>query len=226
MSVAGQAEAITRVIPGATSGTGATASLVSPTRVVTTPTATNTGGPDYHLQVLVPAWTAPGIWHLLWTVTGPGAGTYVDIIDVAPTGYLPVAPRSYATTTQLANYLYGTSSDPQPLPDDAEGRLGRATARIDRCLKSAIYPVDANGEPTLDEHKAALAEAVCELVAWWVDTGDESGAMSAGGSVTAGQISLSRAGGKPALIGGQWVSSQVVTILENATLLGHRPIVY
>ena len=223
MAVQGHSELITLPFSAGSTGTTATTQLVSPTRVAST--LTGATFVDDHLQVQGPAWTAPGLWFVVWTVSGPGAGVYVTTVDVMPTGYLTTRPRAYATTTDLATYLYGTSSAPQPLPDDAEGRLARATVRVDRILKAAVYPVDDDGEPTTDDVKAALRDMVCELVAWWIDTGDESGAMlaSGGGSVTAGQISLSRSGGKAVLLGGYWVSAQMLAIADNAGLLNQRP---
>lgn len=216
-------------VPGGDVTTHVTAQRISPTRVVTTltpaPASSDTG---LTWSVLVPAPDVPGHWWVKYTVTGAGAGVYQQRIDVEPSGYLATPPRSYATTTDLATYLYGTAGTPQPLPDDAEGRLGRATQRVDRMLKSAIYPVDDDGEPTEAKHITAMMEAVCEWVAWWEDTGDESGAYSSSGfSATAGRLSLSRTGqtgGQTSSVYGiGWVPAQVLVILDNAGLTGHVP---
>lgn len=229
MATVGQPYVDILAVPGGGVSTGVTAQRISPTRVVTTLSpAPSTSDAGVTWMALVPAPDVPGHWWIKYTVAGAGAGIYLQRIDVEPSGYIAVAPRSYATTADLALYLYGTSGTSQPLPDDAEGRLGRATHRLDRMLKSAVYP-NVDGEPTEAKHIKAMADAVCEWVAWWEDTGDESGVYSGGGgfSATAGRISLSqtgRSGGQTVSVFGiGWVPAQVIVLLDNAGLWGHIP---
>ncbi len=229
MATVGQPYVDILAVPAGDVTTAVTASRISPTRVVTALATPTSGDAGKTWMAVVPAPDVPGHWWIRYTVTGPGAGTYSQRVDVEPSGYLATPPRSYATTTDLATYLYGTSGEPQPLPDDAEGKLGRATERVDRLLKSAVYEVDDDDMPVNAVHVKALRDAVCEWVAWWIDTGDESGVYSGGGgfSATAGRISMSQSGPS----GGQqmsgfgvgWVPSQVLVILDNAGLLGHAP---
>ncbi len=231
MPTVGQSFVDTLTIVGGDNTTAVTVSRISPSRTVTAVTgaATSDGGESW--SVTVPAPDVPGLWWVRWTITGAGAGVHVHQVDVAPSGYPAAAPRAYATTTDLADYLYGTSGEPQPLPDGVEGKLFRASARVDRLLKSSVYDVDDDGMPTDDKHIEAMKLAVCEWVAWWEDTGDESGVgAGAGFSVTAGRISLSRSaapGGGGAhlssIFGVGWVPAQTVVYLDNAGLLGHAP---
>lgn len=137
-----------------------------------------------------------------------------------------MARRVYATQAQYIDYVYGTSP-PDALPADIDAMLARASQRIDRLLKSTVYTTDVNGYATDVKQKAAITDATAELVSWWIETGDETGALqSFGGSVTAGRISIAR-GSRPrgvkTTLGGWWVSSEVVNILDNAGLLGHAP---
>ncbi len=235
MAKVGQTFVDLLTVTGGDGTTAVTVQRISPARATTTVTgaATSDGGTSW--LVLVPAPDVPGRWWVKWTVTGAGAGVFWNPVDVAPSGYTATAPHAYATTTDLANYLYGTTGTAQPLPEDAEGRLARASARLDRVLKASIYPVYEDGATTETEHIAAMRDAVCEWVAWWEDTGDESGAFSSAGgglSVSAGQITLSRSGAaggggavQNGLYGPGWIPAQAVVYLENAGLLGHAPYV-
>jgi hypothetical protein len=95
---------------------------------------------------------------------------------------------AYATPTQLRTYLGGAK-----LPDDALRMLERATEIIDEILVGVVYSVDASGNPTNDDDEAALADAVCAQVEWWIETDDEFGLASQFSSVSIGNVSLVRA---------------------------------
>lgn len=109
--------------------------------------------------------TAAGEWKVMWEVTGTGANVeYDSVYAIAQT-----TGRSYATLTDLAAWL---SAEPPP---GSARRLVRATTKIDQLLVGMIYPVDDNGYPTDTDHVAALRDAVCAQVEWWVEIGDISG---------------------------------------------------
>src|SRR5689334_13939729 len=73
------------------------------TKATSTPTLSHTlVGDKQRWQGLVP-YPVSGLWWHTWTVTGTGAGETVLKVPVAPAG--PGAWRSYATTTDLADYL-------------------------------------------------------------------------------------------------------------------------
>ncbi|MFC8832355.1 hypothetical protein ACFT8V_04035 [Streptomyces griseoincarnatus] len=150
-------------------------------------------------------WTAPvaytmaGVWRLSWTVSGTGASVEHELVSVAPAPAV-TSSRSYATTTQLAEYL-GTAA-----PLDAVRLLTDASRALDDALKTARYTVDDDGLPTEPAVAAAFAEAVCAIVQWWDETGDPVGADGGWDSVSAGPVSLSRGSGSTAaapIAGGQ-----------------------
>lgn len=128
------------------------------------------------------AWTgAParllvaGEWQLTWTITIGASPAYrlrqVLLVDPDPAG--PPAGFAYATTADLAAY------SGQPVPAGARRMLQAATCEIDRLTLCARYAVDpATGLARDPGVRQALADAVCELVGWWVETGMETGAQS------------------------------------------------
>jgi hypothetical protein len=165
----------------------------------------------------VPPYQRPGRWYHVWTVTGTGAGRIVNPVDVEPDPIGAAGRRAYATTADLANWIHAAP------PDDAERMLADATREVDGLLVCAVYPVDADGEPTDAKHRAALRDAVCEQVAWWIDTGDPSGAVAIYGSLSAGSISVGRATAAAARGADARVAPGVRQILAGAGLLGHAP---
>lgn len=163
--------------------TAATVTVTNPAGTTTTVSpapATSDGGQTWTATVAYPA---AGRYVLTWTVTGTGAHKTVQEVLVDP---LDPRDRSYATSTDLANYT-GTT-----VPSDADRMLARATEVIDRMLLTAFYSVDADGEPTDADVIAAVKKATCAQVAWWVETGDESGAGGTFQSVSIGGVSLTR----------------------------------
>lgn len=157
-------------------------------------------------------WTAPvsyalaGEYRLYWTVTGTGAGNQLEIVQVGPSGIEPATGRRYATTTDLAIYL-GVAC-----PPDAQRMLRNATLLVDDLLFGAFYATDNAGEPTDPAVQAALRDAVCEQVAWWMATGDEDGAAGIFSSVSIGNVSLGRAA-PPA--GGSTVAAAQTRVAPN-----------
>lgn len=168
----------------------------------------------------IPPYPVPGLWSQVWTVTGTGTGRLVHTVEVEADPLTSVG-RSYASTADLANWLRA------PLPDDAERMLAAATREVDVLMLSSIYLVDTDGNPTDPVQRRAMADAVCELVSWWLDTGDESGALSIYAAMSAGSVSVSR-GRSTGTSGGRnsRVSQQVLDILTAAGLLRHRPVTW
>lgn len=165
---------------------------------------------------VVPAYDVGGLWYQVWTVTGMGYGRIVHEVPVIPDQLEVRAARVYATSADLAAH---TRDAPPP---DVERMLVAASREVDTLLFTARYPVDADGYPTQVLHRAALRDAVCELVAWWIDTGDESGALGIYGSLSAGSISVGRATAQAAAGANATIARQVRDILWNAGLTG-RP---
>lgn len=196
--------------------TSATVTVTSPIGVVTSPTTTPNGDRS--------TWTAqlplalPGEYLIRWVVTGTGAGAEQSTVTARPTQPVLVAgERVYATTADLAYYL-----DAAP-PADARRMLRRASERIEDLLLTAIYDVDTNHLPTDVGVQAALRNAVCAQVKWWMDTGDESGVMGQMQSVSIGSVSLGRGytGAGSATGAGQNLSADAVAHLRRAGLLSN-----
>ncbi|WP_066360267.1 hypothetical protein [Herbidospora mongoliensis] len=194
----------------------------SPVLMVTRPDRT-TDAPAVSPGDDAGTWQAPvdytmaGIWILQWTVTGTGRGTQGKSVAVSP---LPTLDgRTYATTTQLADWL----TEAPPL--DAARRLVRATRYLDaNPLKTAVYDVDDDGLPTAAKVITALMEATCAQVEWWIEHGDDgTGAGADYTSVTAGSISYSRAPGGAGAPKDPRQSPEAWEILDAAGLTGHAP---
>lgn len=133
-------------------------------------------------------YTVPGVWVLAWTVTGTGASVEREPVSVAPFPLAEADSRSYATSTDLANYLRAAA------PLDAGKLLADASRFLDaQLLRVCRYDVDDDGMPTNATVVAALRDAVCAQVEWWDEVGDSTGAAGVGwASVSIGSASLSR----------------------------------
>lgn len=171
-------------------GTTAAALLVTrPDGTTVSPVVTGSGGGQ--------TWTAPvsytlaGVWRLKWTVTGTGASVEGQQVAVAPAPDVALG-RSYATSTDFANYLRAAP------PVNSDHLLAEATTLLDsRVLRLCWYDVDTDGMPTDAVVASALARAVCAQARWWDELGGSTtGADSVGwSSVSLGSLSLSRSGG-------------------------------
>lgn len=133
-------------------------------------------------------YTVAGVWVLAWAVTGTGASVERQQVSVAPYPLAEADSRSYATTTDLANYLR------EAAPLDAGRLLADASRFLDsELLRVCMYDVDEDDMPTNATVRAALRDAVCAQVEWWGEVGDSTGAAGVGwGAVSIGSASLSR----------------------------------
>lgn len=200
--------------------TSAALAVVSPVPRVSTPVSAATADSGHTWTANVPAYTTGGLWYHVWTVTGKGAGRKVFEVQVGPD--VPgLTYRSYATTAQLADYLM------EAPPAGAERMLRDATVLVDRLLLTAVYETTGADEMPADAAVAkALREATCELVRWWDETGDSTGAMAVAQSASIGSVSVGRgsAGRRvDARSTGDRVGPQALAILENAGLLSRSP---
>lgn len=141
-------------------------------------------------------WTAPitytaaGVWTFKWTITGAGAGIEFQRVGVAPDPTsTPTGQRVYATTTDLANFLRAAP------PVDSLSKLIDASKALEGALLTAIYDTSADGYPTSATHREAMKEAVCAIVEWRIETGDDLGAGGDWQSASAGGVSISRGAG-------------------------------
>ncbi len=194
--------------------TTATVSVTSPTGTVTSPSTTPSS--DRATWTAQLPLTEPGEYLVRWTVTGVGAGVEQSTVTARPLQpVLVTGERVYATTADLAYYLQAAP------PSDARRMLLRASERIEDLLLTAIYDVDSNHLPTDPTVRAALRNAVCAQVKWWMDTGDESGVMGQMQSVSIGSVSLGRGytGAGSATGASQNLSVDAVAHLRRAGLL-------
>jgi len=204
----------TTTVPGHGAETAVTLTTTSPTGIVTGPVACTSS--DAGLTWGANAtYATGGVWRLLFTITGEGAGADRREVAVAPAF---TTGRSYATSVDLADWLQAAP------PLDADRMLRNATREVDRLIRTAVYEVSGDDEmPTDPDIRKAVREATCELVSWWEETGDEHGARSAVTSANIGGVSVTAARSS----GGSEVSTRVGplvwTILSDAGLLGHAP---
>ena len=127
----------------------------------------------------------------------------------------------YATADDLIDYL-------DPVPDDAELRLTRASRLVDQALLTAVYDVDEQGLPTEQRVIDALREATCEQVTAWAAGGEDgTGAAGQYASVSIGSVSLTRAasGASGSGSAATGLCPQAWMILQQAGLTGRGPYV-
>lgn len=163
--------------------TAAALTVYAPDGTVSHPTASTTdGGATWSAPL---TYTAAGVWRLAWSVTGMGASVESELVSVAPSPGPPSGGRTYATTTQLANYLGAAP------PLDSARLLERATQLLDAdFLRPAVYDVDDEGMPTNALVIGAFAEAVCAQVEFWGEVGEETDISGPVSDVAIGSVSL------------------------------------
>jgi hypothetical protein len=133
----------------------------------------------------------------------------------------------YATRTDLVDFVPATVT----VPDEPEATrlLTHASEKVDLALLTALYDTDDDGLPTKAEHVVALREATCAQAQWWLETGDEDGAVGQYQSVSIGSVNLTRAGAgsSTGVTTGatQTASSRAAAILRLAGLLQQGPLV-
>lgn len=165
-------------------------------------------------------YAAAGLYWHKWTVTGAGAGARAIPVPVAPIADGTDPRHTYASTTDLANYLHDAP------PIDADRKLKDATAVIDDLILCALYDVDTAGMPTDPAIKVALANAVCEQVRWRISTGDDDSAELYS-SVSIAGVSLARSrSGRGSTSALARTGPGVAPILIDAGLLGNGPWTY
>lgn len=162
--------------------------------------------------------TTAGRWTERWSVTGTGKGAEdsrdspIDVLAAAP---VPATlAGAHATSGDYATLIGGT------IPAKINSLLRRASRDVDRALLSAVYdPADA-------DVLAALKEATCERVNWYLAQGWADGVPVTYQSVSIGSISLTRsytgAGGDASARAAD-LDMQTWLILQLAGLTGMAP---
>lgn len=200
-------------------GDGTTVAVLTVTRPdgsTFTPGATTTDGGTNWRTVGPYTITQAGDWVESWTVAGTGAGTEGKIVAVGatpPTSMVGV----YATPTQYASYVGGT------MPANLQRLLRKASQDVDADLLTSVY--NAADAATL----AALAEATCEQVAYFLDNGWLNGSplpvseVSIGSATVRGLMGGSTARGGAGTPAGQRLGPRAWGVLQRAGLTGQPP---
>lgn len=204
-------------------GTTAASLLVTrPDGTTVSPVVTGAGGGQTWTAPLV--YTLAGVWRLKWTVTGTGASVEGEQLAVAPAPDAALE-RSYATSTDLANYLRAAP------PVNADHLLAEATTLLDaRVFFACWYEVDSAGLPTDATVKAQFARAVCAQARWWDELGGSTSGADAAGwtSVSIGSVALSGSKGSASgsdsptqqIAPGVWDELRSPTLTEDKFRLG------
>ncbi|MFD8948990.1 hypothetical protein ACFV0B_09075 [Streptomyces xanthophaeus] len=123
--------------------------------------------------------------------------------------------RVYATPEQLAMWMG------RPAPDgDAARLLARASEDVDAALLTAVYDVDADGDPTDPQIVAALSSAACAQAEFWLASGDDgTGASSQWDSVSIGPVALNGRRPGPSAASGLDLAPRAYRALHTAGLL-------
>lgn len=129
---------------------------------------------------------------------------------------------AYADVTELNNHLGFT-------PNNAQLLLDRASRDVDQALLTAVYDVDANGDPTVQEVIDALRLATLEQIAGNLEAGDKTGlgAPAVPSGFTLGRLSVQRGNGgankaaQAHKVGRLW--SPAWDVLQQAGLTGCEP---
>lgn len=165
-------------------------------------------------------WSAPltydqaGSWIFKWSVTGTGASVEYQEVGVAPSpAYVDPDLKVYATTTDLANFLR------EAPPTGARKMLEDASRKMTGVLLTAVYATDVDGMPSSAIQAAAIAEATCAIVEWWMETGDSIGAEGDWTSASAGGVSVSREAGATTVVNNQRIPWKAWNILVDAQVL-------
>lgn len=155
-----------------------------------------------------------GEYRFYWTVAGAGAeSSTLQILTVDPDPDAIPAGFSFATVADLVAYTG------QSLPPGGRRLLINASREIERITKSAVYRTGPDGRPTDPDLRRALADATCELIGWWDETGTETGARGLFTSAGIAGVSLGFGGQGASNPQADRVGPRVWSILLNAGLL-------
>lgn len=170
--------------------TAATVTVHDPLGGTTSVTATASDGGQTHTADSPVQLTMPGIWLYAWTVTGTGAGTRFEQVQVAPapTADTPAGVLVYATTADYAWWL-----DAAP-PVGAARSLRVASERVDELLRGALYETDSQGYPSDAEVRDTVRWATCEQADYQRAIGDPygRGALGTLTSMSIGSVTVAR----------------------------------
>ena len=103
---------------------------------------------------------------------------------------VPPVGGPYATSQQLSDYHGG------PAPEDAARLLARASELIADTTVTAVYAVDSNGDATDPGVIAALRDANCAPVEFWLQGDEEDDILGPLQGVSTGALQLQMGAGE------------------------------
>jgi len=103
-------------------------------------------------------------------------------------------------------------------PVDLDRMLERASELIDDHLRRAVYDVDDDGAPTDDDDIAALRDATCAQVEFWMAADEEEDILGPVQSLSIGNIQVSQ-GSEAWRVSPMYLAPRAARILRNAGIL-------
>lgn len=130
---------------------------------------------------------------------------------------------SFATQHDFDQSPYSEDDDGETI-EASEKVLARASREVDEMLLTATFDVDpATTLPSDPRILEAVVAATCAQAAWFVVTGDISGAGSAGGSISLGPLSVGGKSTNGAGTADARRSPEALGILRSAGLIPGEP---
>jgi len=124
---------------------------------------------------------------------------------------------AYATSTELSTFT-GASA-----PVDATWLLLRASSLIDDYIRTAVYPVDADDFPTDTDDIAALRDATCAQVEYWVASDEEDDILGPVQGINLGDMALQYGAGENR-VSPLYLAPRAAQILRIAHLYSGQPV--
>jgi len=124
---------------------------------------------------------------------------------------------AYATSTELSTFT-GASA-----PVDATRLLLRASSLIDDYIRTAVYPVDVDNFPTATDDIAALRDATCAQVEFWVASDEEDDILGPVQGVNLGDMALQYGAGDNR-VSPLYLAPRAARILRIAHLYSGQPV--
>ena len=172
----------------------------------------------YSYQWLPPQSTPAGDYIATWTCTG--ASTITQVVTVVPLPQESPAPGLYATVAQYQQW----ASDQLTPVDLISQYLVAASETMDLALIGAVYPTDADGQPTQPAHISVFQRACCAQVQWLIANGDIAGVKSQYASTAMGGITQTRTARAQGSVL-PTLAPRAASILQTAGVLATAPLI-
>lgn len=169
------------------------------------------------------------------TITDGGGYGYTDspavVIDAPATGVRATATATVENGVVSALTLLdgGSGYAEAPTvtidaPEDFDRLLERASELIDDYLRTAVYDVDDDGAPTDDDVIAALRDATCAQVEFWLAGDEEDDILGPVQGFSLGGMQVQYGAG-PTRTLPYYLAPRAARLLRNAGLYSGEPVV-